>query len=45
MPSIVAKALIEGLKSEVIIQNDNARKYYKNIIPFSFEDSVKKSDQ
>ncbi len=43
VPSIVAKALIEGLKSEVIIQNDNARKYYKNIIPFSFEDSVKKA--
>ena len=28
-----AKALIEGLKSEVIIQNDNAKKYFPNITP------------
>ena len=40
---IVAKALIEGLKSEVTIQNDNAKKHYPNIIPLSFEDSVEKA--
>lgn len=41
VPFIVAKALIEGLKSEVVIQNDHAKKYYPNIVPSSFEDSVK----
>ncbi len=39
----VAKALIEGLKSEVIIQNDNAKKYFPNTIPISYEDAVKNS--
>ncbi len=43
VPYVVSKALIEGLKSEVIIQNDNAIKYYPNINPISFEDSVKKA--
>lgn len=41
VPFIVAKALIEGLKSEVIMQNDNAKKYFPNINPVSFTDSVK----
>lgn len=41
VPFSVAKALIEGLKSEVTIQNDNAKKYFPNIIPISYEDSVK----
>ncbi|WP_368030377.1 SDR family oxidoreductase [Arcobacter sp. s6] len=41
VPFSVAKALIEGLKSEVTIQNDNAKKYFANIIPISYEDSVK----
>ena len=40
VPFTVAKALIEGLKSEVIIQNDNAKKYFPNIIPISYEDAV-----
>jgi len=43
VPFIVAKALIEGLKSEVTIQNDNAKKYYPNIQPISFDDSVNKA--
>lgn len=41
VPFSVAKALIEGLKSEVTIQNDNAKKYFANIIPISYEDSVR----
>ncbi len=41
VPFSVAKALIEGLKSEVVIQNDNAKKYFPNITPISYEDSVK----
>lgn len=40
VPYTVAKALIEGLKSEVIIQNDNAKRYFPNIIPISYEDAV-----
>ena len=41
VPFSVAKALIEGLKSEVTIQNDNAKKYFPNIVPISYEDSVR----
>lgn len=41
VPFSVAKALIEGLKSEVIIQNENAYKYFPNIIPKDFKTSVK----
>ena len=41
VPFSVAKALIEGLKSEVVIQNDNAKKYFPNITPISYENSVK----
>lgn len=43
VPFIVAKALIEGLKSEVIIQNDNAKKYFPTIKPLSYKDSVQKA--
>lgn len=39
----VAKALIEGLRSEVIIQNDNAKKYFPNIKPISYLSAVKKA--
>jgi len=39
----VAKALIEGLKSEVVIQNDNAKKYFPNIKPISYKEAVKKA--
>lgn len=39
----VAKALIEGLKSEVIIQNNNAEKYFPDIKPISYKESVKKA--
>ena len=41
VPFTIAKALIEGLKSEVIIQNQNARKYFPKIVPMSYEDAVK----
>lgn len=43
VPFTVAKALIEGLKSEVIIQNKNAEKYFPDIKPISFIDSVKEA--
>ncbi|MGD9624520.1 MAG: SDR family oxidoreductase [Arcobacter sp.] len=41
VPFTIAKALIEGLKSEVIIQNDHAKKYFPNITPISYEEAVK----
>ncbi len=40
----VAKALIEGLNSEVIIQNDHAKKYFPQITPIPFIDAVKKAE-
>lgn len=43
VPFGVAKALIEGLKSEVVIQNDNAKKYFPNIKPIAYIDAVKKA--
>jgi uncharacterized protein YbjT (DUF2867 family) len=43
VPFTVAKALIEGLKSEVIIQNDHAKKYFPNITPISYEEAVSNS--
>lgn len=41
VPFTIAKALIEGLKSEVVIQNQNARKYFPKLVPMSYEDAVK----
>jgi len=43
VPFSVAKALIEGLRSEVVIQNDNAKKYFPKIEPMSYRDAVKKA--
>ncbi|PLX68593.1 MAG: DUF2867 domain-containing protein [Denitrovibrio sp.] len=39
----VAKALVAGLTSETIKLNNNAEKYFPQIKPSSFEDSVKKA--
>ena len=43
VPYNVARSLIEGLSSEVIIQNDNAKKYFADITPVSFEHAVKQA--
>jgi uncharacterized protein YbjT (DUF2867 family) len=43
VPFTVAKALIEGLKSEVTMQNDNAKKYFPQIKPLNYIQSVKKA--
>lgn len=37
----IAKALVDGLKSETVIQNDNAKRYFPYISPLSYEDAVK----
>jgi hypothetical protein len=41
VPFPVARALIEGLKSEVTSQNNNAQKCFPNIIPINYKNAVK----
>jgi hypothetical protein len=43
VPYNVARSLIEGLSSEVIVQNENAKKYFPDITPMSFENAVKQA--
>lgn len=43
VPYTVARSLIEGLSSEVVVQNDNAKKYFAHIHPMGFEEAVKKA--
>lgn len=43
VPYNVARSLIEGLSSEVIVQNENAKRYFPDIMPMSFESAVKKA--
>jgi len=40
IPYRLASALVEGLKSETTLQNDNAGKYYEHIKPRSFQKTV-----
>ncbi len=39
--SRIARALVEGLKSETVIRNDNAERYFPGISPLTFEKSVR----
>ncbi len=41
IPFKLASSLVEGLKSETIRENDNARMYYPSISPVSYRESVK----
>jgi hypothetical protein len=43
VPYNVARSLIEGLSSEVIVQNDNAKKYFPEITSMDFDTAVKKA--
>lgn len=43
VPYTVARSLIEGLSSEVVVQNENAEKYFSQIHPISFGEAVKKA--
>jgi uncharacterized protein YbjT (DUF2867 family) len=43
VPYPVAKALIEGLKSETTVENDNALKYFPGIRPLTYEESFRKA--
>ncbi len=40
IPYKLAASLVEGLKSETIRENDNARIYYPSIVPISYRQSV-----
>ncbi|UCC39702.1 MAG: SDR family oxidoreductase [Candidatus Aminicenantes bacterium] len=37
----IARALVEGLKSETVIQNDNAKRYFPRIFLLSYKDAIK----
>lgn len=41
VPYRIAKALVEGLKSETVIQNENAKKYFPKISPVSYEEALR----
>lgn len=41
IPFKLASSLVEGLKSETIRENDNARSYFPSISPASYRDSVR----
>jgi len=43
VPYKLAAALVEGLKSETVQQNDNAARYFPEIKPLSFEESVRRA--
>lgn len=40
IPFRLARALVQGLKSETLLQNDHAEKFYPDIQPLSFEEAV-----
>nr|WP_320115756.1 SDR family oxidoreductase [uncultured Desulfuromonas sp.] len=45
VPYSVASALIEGLKSETLARNDNARRYFPDLQPITLDDAFKRALQ
>lgn len=43
VPYKIASALVEGMKSETLVQNDNADRYFPDIHPLSYENAVRKA--
>jgi uncharacterized protein YbjT (DUF2867 family) len=43
VPRRIAQALVDGLKSETIIQNENAQKYFPSIHPASYEKAIEQA--
>jgi uncharacterized protein YbjT (DUF2867 family) len=43
VPVRLARALIDGLKSETVVTNENARVYFPAITPISFDDALRKA--
>lgn len=40
IPHKITAALVDGLKSETVVLNDNARKYFPGIVPRSYEAAI-----
>jgi len=45
IPYKLASALVEGLKSETLLQNENAATHYPDIIPMAFRQTVERANQ
>lgn len=43
VPYKIAAALVEGLKSETVQQNDNVQRFFPDIRPLTFEESVRRA--
>lgn len=43
VPHRIASALVEGLRSETIAQNDNAKRFFPDIHPVSFDEAIKRA--
>jgi uncharacterized protein YbjT (DUF2867 family) len=43
VPFPIARALIQGLKSETTVKNENARKYFPQIHPLSYQESIQRA--
>jgi uncharacterized protein YbjT (DUF2867 family) len=43
VPFPIARALIDGLKSETVMGNENALKYFPQIHPLSYEDAIRRA--
>lgn len=43
VPYRIASALVEGLRSETVVQNDNAKRFFPDIHPMSFDEAVKRA--
>jgi uncharacterized protein YbjT (DUF2867 family) len=40
VPFPIARSLIQGLKSETVVKNENARKFFPQIHPLSYQESI-----
>lgn len=45
IPYRLASALVEGLKSETVLQNENAKRYYPQIEPLPFKEAIRRSNK
>ncbi|HUU51415.1 MAG TPA: NAD(P)H-binding protein [Candidatus Heimdallarchaeota archaeon] len=43
VPYRIASALIEGLRSETIVQNENAKRFFPDIHPVSFDEAIQRA--
>ena len=43
VPYRLAAALVEGLRSETLLQNDNASRFFPDIVPLEFDETVRRA--